>query len=450
MRRAALSIALLLTACVDPPAPSPTPAASPGAAQTPAAATKAPAKVAPSTDTKSASKGVEIAHTFEAQLAAIDRAIAGYTQVAERNGRSSSAFGRVAQLYLGRARLSGSYDDYAKAEQFVAKGFEVGPSEGFGPFMVRARLNYTLHRLDRVNEDYAQAIKLPAKDARTRNTRALFAANLAFQRGEYEAAKNAMDVIVADDPNLSALSSLGLYHWKAGQFDEAEALYVRALEAHEGRDTEPLAWVHLQRGLMDLDRGRYDDALAHYRDGEALIAGYWLIDEHIAEILTLQGKTEQAMALYLDIIERTQNPEFMDAVAELHLAAGKPELAQPWIDRANARFGEQLERFPEAAYGHALEHFLAFGKDPAATLKMALNNHAIRPNATAKRLLAEAHLAAKQVPEAQTMIEQALATPMRSADLHLTAAAVYEAAGNAAKAEAQRKLARAIHPEAGD
>ncbi len=446
MRRFLLPIVLVLTACAEPPAPTPaTTKAVPGNADAKAAQSEAKAK--PKPKTKPQPKPREVAPTFDAQLAAIDRAIEGHTLVAERNGRSSSAFGRVAQLYLGRARLSGDYDDYAKAESFITRGFETGP-EGFGPFMARARLNYTIHRLDRVDEDLAQANVLPAKTMRARRARELFAANLAFQRGQYDAAKAGMESVAQADPNLSTLSSLALYHWKAAEFDQAEALYERALEGHEGTDTEPLAWVHLQRGLMDLDRGRYDEALAHYRTGEALIAGYWLIDEHIAEILTLTGKTEQAKTLYASILERTNNPEFMDALAGIHLAAGETEQAEAWVAKATARFEQQLERFPEAAYGHALEHFIEFGDDPARTLHLAEQNFRLRPNATAMQLLAQAHLGAGQTTEALAKLDQALATPMRSADLHLTAVSVHTALGNERQAREHLQAAQAIDPTA--
>jgi tetratricopeptide (TPR) repeat protein len=384
--------------------------------------------------------------TFTAQLAAIDRRIAGHTKVAEGNPRSPLAWGRVAELYLTRARLSGSYDDYAKAEELVTKGFGAGTKVDFGPFMVRARLNYTLHRLDRIDEDFARATRMPTADGKEVYGRDMFAANLAFQRGQYAEAEALLVSLVERMPALSALSGLALYRWKAGQFDEAEELYRRALAAYDGEEAEPEAWLHLQLGLMDLDRGRYDDALAHYREGEALITGYWLLEEHIAEILTLQGKTDEAKAMYLAIIERTGNPEFMDAMAEILKAAGQTAEADAWLAKANARFEEQLQRFPEAAYGHALEHFLAHGDDPHKALDMARRNHALRPNADAKRLLAEALLAAGNKDEAKVTIEEALATPMRSADLHATAAAVYTATGDAAKAAEHRSAALAINP----
>jgi tetratricopeptide (TPR) repeat protein len=384
--------------------------------------------------------------TFASQLAAVDRRIAGHTKVAEGNPGSSLAWGRVAELYLTRARLTGDYDDYAKAEELVTKGFAANPTGDFGPFMVRARLNFTLHRLDRIDADFQRATRLPTQDGKEVYGRELFAANLAFQRGQYAEAERLLVSLVDRRPALSALSGLALYRWKEGRFDEAEPLYRRALEVYDGEETEPEAWLHLQLGLMDLDRGRHDSALAHYREGEALIAGYWLIEEHIAEILTLQGKTDEAKAMYTAIVERTGNPEFMDALAEIHQAAGETVLADEWLAKADAKFEEQLQRFPEAAYGHALEHFLAHGDDPAKTLDMARKNHALRPNADAKRLLAEALLAAGRKHEAEAMVEEALATPMRSADLHATAAAVYAATGDAARAEQQRKAAKAIDP----
>jgi Tfp pilus assembly protein PilF len=433
---------LVAAACGNPPAPTPveaSPTPAPEAKITPPAKA-AEAKPKPQRPSKREP-------TFAAQLAAVDRRIAGHTKVAENNPRSALAWGRAAELYLTRARLSGSYDDYAKAEELLAKGFEAGKEHEFGPFMARARLHFTLHRLDVAEADFKRATVLPAQDDNERYARDLFTANLASQRGQYAEAEALLVALVERRETVPALSSLAYHRWKQGRFDEAETLYRRALAIYEGNETEPEAWIHLQLGLMDLDRGRFGDALVHYREAEALIGGYWLIEEHIAEILTLQGKPEEAKAMYLGIVERTGNPEFMDALAELDRAAGRIAEADQWLAKANAAFEAQLGRFPEAAYGHALEHYLAHGDDPAKALGMARRNHALRSNVDAKRLLAEALLAAGENAEAKGVIEEALATPMRSADLHATAAAVYAATGDAAKAKVQRDAALAINPK---
>lgn len=448
MRRLAFASLALLLSTAGCGAPPPAPAPVPKEAAPPPGPAPAPTKAPPSTSDPVAAREAREAErkTFDFQLANLDRQIAGRTKIAEDNGKSGIAFGAVASLYLARARLSGSYDDYAKAEEFVDRAFSLSP-RGNGPFMVRARLNYTLHRLDRVDEDYAKASQLPTRDPQTLFQRELFRANLEFQRGQYEEAKRDLDQALTRKQMLSAQASLALYHWKAGEFDQAEALYRKAIDEYRDDPTEPLAWLHLQLGLMDLERGRYDEALAHYREAEALIRGYWLIEEHIAEILTLQGKTAEAEALYRSIIDRTDNPEFMDALGELLEAAGKAEEAQQWYAKAAERYESQLARFPEAAYGHALEHFLAHGDDPARALEMAERNHALRPNVDAKRFLAEAQLAAGKPADALATIEAALATPMRSADLHATAAAIYAANGDETKAQAQREAAMAINPK---
>jgi len=256
------------------------------------------------------------------------------------------------------------------------------------------------------------------------------------------------EAALAADRSLTNLARLAQYRWKTGDFEAAEALYRDALALLRGQPGEEAAWLNLMLGLMDLDRGRHDDALAHYHDAAAALRGYWLVDEHIAEILTLQGKTDEALTLYSDIIARTNNPEFMDAAAAIHQQAGRAAEAQALVARARAIYEAQLARYPEAAYGHALGHFLDFGDDPVRTVALAEANHRTRPNAEAKISLARAYLATSRIEPARTIIEEALATPWNTADLHATAAEIFTAAGDTARAAVERERALALDPGA--
>ena len=85
--------------------------------------------------------------------------------------------------------------------------------------------------------------------------------------------------------------------------------------------------------------------------------------------MTLQGKTDEALARYTDIIARTDNPEFMDAVAGIHRAAGRTEA------------------------------------DRARTVALAEAHHRTRPNAEAKISLARAHLRAGRTDDARKSID---------------------------------------------
>lgn len=441
-RSLALSLALLLPACpaATPPAGAPAapkPKADPGP-------TVAPAKPAKPEISAPVVPAPAPAKQHADELARIDEEIAATKRRVEADPKGWVVRERLAGQYLGRARLSGNYDDYAKAEAAVDDAFKVAPA-GAGPHLTRVALNFTLHRLDRVAADLERVAKYAIKTPTDQRALRELGAELAFQQGRYADARTGFEAALAAEPHdVTNLARLALLRWKTGDFAGAEDLYGKALGEHPGG--EPEAWLHLQLGLMDLERGRYDEALAHYRDGAALIAGYWLLDEHIAEILTLQGKTDEALALYADIIARTDNPEFMDAVAGIHRAAGRNDAAAPLLARADKIYEAQLARFPEAAYGHALEHFLEFGADPKRTVTLAEANHRTRPNAEAKISLAHAYLKAGNKAAARTTIDEALATPWNTADLHATAAEVLTAVGDEAAASEQRRLALAMNP----
>ena len=385
--------------------------------------------------------------TYAWQLQRVQQAIDGALKIYEKNPRSSLGLDRAAGAYMSRARLTGDYADYAKAEELIDKAFAMQKVD-YGPWMTRAQLNFTLHRLDRVDADFERHKRGPAKKKAAQAGDLAFAASLAFQRGQYEDARRMYEEALALHVSPRVQTGLAIYEWKTGNFDKAEELFAKAIAAHKGDETEPVAWAHLMLGLMDLDRGRYDEALEHYRTAESFIVGYWLIDEHIAEILTLQGKTDEAVKMYEDIVARTNSPEFMDALAEIWAERGDEAKSKEYIAKARKRYEEQLAQFPEAAYGHALDHFLQFGDDPKQTLAMAEKNHALRPNAEAKALLAQAQLAAGEKKKAVKTIEAALATPYTTADLHLTAAQIFRANGDEKRSAEHVEKAKVINPKA--
>jgi tetratricopeptide (TPR) repeat protein len=382
---------------------------------------------------------------FEAALAKLDAEIAGTTKRAAAQANSWMVLEKVAKLYMSRARLSGSYDDYAKAQVALDQAFEHA-IEGSGPRLTRAALNFTLHRLDPIEADLAA---VEAQAVVTQTTRAYIAGmrgDVAFERGQYPEARAFYDAALALSPkNASLLAKLAQSHWRAGEFDQAQARYREAEQNMLADALEGRAWVQLQIGLMDLERGRYDDAFEHYRDGADLLGGWWLLEEHIAEIATLKGMDAFALGLYTDIIARTGKAEFMDAKAELMQAAGDYADAHTQLDLAVAVYDLQLQQFPEASYGHALAHYLDFGP-PARALELAQANHNLRPGVPAKISLAEAHLGVGDAAAAKAVIDEALATTWVSADLSWVGSLVYAELGDEPRAAQLREQAIALHP----
>ncbi|MCA9698454.1 MAG: tetratricopeptide repeat protein, partial [Myxococcales bacterium] len=247
---------------------------------------------------------------YTQQLADIDEEIGKTEARAESQPKSWLVLEKVAGLHLARARLSGSYDDYAAAEDALKRAFERAP-EGSGPLLTRAALNFSLHRLDRMDADIDIVAGRAVLDDPTRARVEGLRGALAFERGQYDLAKQHLDAALALDRTATGIDRLALWHWRRGEFDQAETLYREAETMMGDEALESRAWTHLQLGLMDLDRGRHQEAFEHYRDGARILGGWWLIEEHVAEIAALLGHREQSLRLYTEIIAATGKGEFM-------------------------------------------------------------------------------------------------------------------------------------------
>lgn len=384
------------------------------------------------------------AAAYTRTLAELDREIAAVQAHVERQTKSWLMLEKLANLYLRRARLSGSYDDYAAATEALDRAFERAPADT-GPVLTRASLNFTLHRLAGVEPDLVSYERRPVIDKPTQAHIAGMRGDVAFERGEYARARELYEAALALAVRAPLLAKLAQWHWRTGDFDEAERRYAEARELMPDDALEARAWVDLQLGLMDLERGRYDDAFGHYRDGAALLGGWWLLEEHIAEIAALQHRDAFALALYDDIIARTGKAEFLDAKAGLLERAGDTAGAAKARAQAAEIYEAELARFPEASYGHALDHVLECGP-PERALELATANYELRPGVPAMIALAEARLGVDDITGAKEIIDRALATPWVSAELSWVASQIYARLGHADRAAELRREAEALHP----
>ncbi len=349
----------------------------------------------------------------------------------------------LAEAQRGLAQLTGDYRLYSEAEQSLAKAFALAGSKG-GPYLARARFNVGVHRLDRVEADLDRAA---AENDPDLTAILALRADLAFYRGHYQEALLGYRRVLERREDLPSLVRLALWHARMGHLSEALALLDRAEAIHHGDSQHPRAFLALQRGLIELDRGRWDLALAHYHHALRLLPGWWQAAEHIAEIHALQGDAETARREYSAVIRDTDRPEFMDALARLERERGDEAAAQGWIAKARKLYDARLATLPEAAYGHGLDHFLQFGT-PSEALALARKNHALRPNGESQVPLADALLRAGDVREAETVMRIALASGWQTAKLHAAAARVFAVAGRAGESAQQRALAKALNPRA--
>src|SRR6185503_3272314 len=107
-----------------------------------------------------------------------------------------------------RARFTGGLDDYAEAEQVLARAFATAAADG--PLLTRASLNFSLHRLTRMDADLARLGQLPLD--RDRADVIGLAADLAFQRGQYDVALRGFQQALAQQESVASLARLATWH----------------------------------------------------------------------------------------------------------------------------------------------------------------------------------------------------------------------------------------------
>lgn len=348
----------------------------------------------------------------------------------------------LAAHYLGRAQLTGSCDDYAAAESALDTAFKLAPP-GSGPHMLRARLDFSMHRLAAAERQLAAMDRYAVPpESGERSDISAMRGDIAFYSGQYRRALALYDQADALVPGATRFRR-AIHAARTGDANRADALFAAASQEAAALAPQTRSYFQLQRGILDLDRGRLDEALLHFREADRLFPGFWLNQEHIAEVLTLQGKTAEAEQLYKDIVRRTGHPEFIDALAGIAERRGDAVGAASLLGRASAIWERRLQQFPESAYGHGVDHCLGKRDWPCA-LRLAEANYRARPFGEAAILLARAQLGSGQVEAARQTIEGVLASTWRTVDLHKTAAEIYHAAGMGTEAGLQVRQANAL------
>jgi tetratricopeptide (TPR) repeat protein len=381
--------------------------------------------------------------SYASLLADVDRSIVHLQAEVDRSHNSWTPHAQLAVVLMKRASLTQRPEDYARVERVLGDAFAIAP-EGSGPLYAAARFHFSVHRLDRAEAFLAtmdrRAVPREVVEGK------LLRAEIALQRGRYADGLALLREVEQVKPEL-ARPVLALYHGMTGRPAEAERLFQEELATTDDRFPEARARLALQLGISAMEHGRYDEALTKLRAADAGFPGWWLIEEHIAEVHTLMGEDAAAVPIYEEVLRHNELPQYLDALAGCYARMGRAPEAAELVTRAGSLWEKQLAELPESAMGHGLEHYLEHGS-AARALELAKQNHALRPGGPAHVLLAEAYLKAGDAAAARDVCERALATPFRSADLHAVAARAYASLGLTEKASEQRALCQAIDPHA--
>jgi tetratricopeptide (TPR) repeat protein len=308
-------------------------------------------------------------------------------------------------------------------------------------YLLKANVAFKLHRLADV-----QSALLAAPSVRGSDEGRLIGADLDFQKGRYQEARQGYCDALKISRSWGALARLAHLSGKMGDPAGADRLYQEAQDELTAKELRSFAWLEVQRGFLDFSRGRHHDARSHYERADRAYPGYWLVDEHIAELLAAQGRYMEAIAILERVTTAVHRPELEQAIGELYQLTGQDERAYPQLQQALAAYLESARRGGVHYWHHLADYYADVARDGAQAVAWARKDLRLRENFATQAAQAWAYYRDARYAEARDWIDRALSSGAETAHLFRQAGRIYMAAGQEAEARRFRDRALLLNP----
>jgi tetratricopeptide (TPR) repeat protein len=292
-------------------------------------------------------------------------------------------------------------------------------------YLLKANVAFKLHKLAEVE---AALVAVPS--VYDSNEGRLIRADLHFQHGRYHEAKIGYLDVLRAERSWAALARLAYLHGKMGDVAGADRIYEEAEEQLTAKEMRSYAWLEVQRGFLAFAQGRHGEAQSRYARAEAAYPAYWLVAEHIAELMGAEGKYGEGIEIFESINSTTDRPELQQAIGELYEIAGESARARDWHGRALTGYLQSVQRGEVHYYHHLADFYSDVAKDGTQAVRWAQADLQLRENFSTQAALAWALYRNGQLDEACDWIDRALASGAIEPHLFSRAAEIYTGAGN--------------------
>ena len=377
---------------------------------------------------------------FDVELERIDTGIAELEDNALQLPIDRVKITKLAYLQYQHASLTGNLDGLYVAEKTLDHAIQHLGRDG-DLYFLKANIHFKVHRLDDVDHDLNASTDL----LESPQGRAL-KADLDFQQGRYEAASSGYQALIDEERTWDTLARLAYINFKMGDFEGADRLYDEAVDELTAKEMRHYGWVELQRGVVDLSQGNYEKAREHYQRAERAYSGHWMVQEHVAELLAAEGKTDEAEALYQRVIERVPRPDFQQTLGELYLSVGKTEAANGYLKSAESAFLESAQRGEVHYYHHLADLYADVFENGAEAVKWAQKDLELRRNFATLAAMSWALYRTGEFSKALELLNESLASGVKDARLFHQAGIIHKAISPNGKADSYLQMAAAINP----
>ena len=356
-----------------------------------------------------------------------------------RNDQDHNAYAQLGLLFLQRVRSGGDAADYARADQAFSAAL-AREAQQVDALVGKGILALSLH-------DFSGAL-VWAKEARAVNPLRPdilgIMTDAYVELGQYDTAVATLQQMMDLRPGLNVYSRAAYLRELHGDVDGAVAAMELAAEVGVPGDESTL-WTTVQLGNLYFNRGDLAGAETIYQAALRQSRTYVYAQAGMARVWAAQGRVEDAIAQYRQVLTRIPLPEFAIALGELLEATG---------DMAGARDQYELVELIQAlnvAAGMNVDLEMALfasdhSTDKAAALAQAESAYATRQTVYTADVLAWALYHNGRADEARPYMEEALRLGTQDARMYYHAGMIAAAQGETADARAYLTRALEINP----
>lgn len=322
----------------------------------------------------------------------LDAQISSLREQLSRSPSRQDLRGQLVDRLLMRTAYLGRFSDFDEADALTTEGLALSP-ESPAAHESRAAFLTGVHRFTEAAAHLDRAEALGALPSGIERARVV----IAIATGVDPEGTERRAAALAEEGSFGARTTHATALAAAGRFEEADALYVRALA--EYRDTSPFphVFVSFGRGVMWAEMADEPEvAVGLYGEAVRRLPDYVVANVHLAELEAEHARLSEARGRLTPLVER-DDPEPAGLLAELTDDASERAAL---IERARARYEVLLASHRAAFLDHGAEFFAGPGADPDRALAMARENLESRRNGRAFVVAIESALAAGQPAEA--------------------------------------------------
>ncbi len=347
---------------------------------------------------------------------------------------------RLAWLYLQRARETGEFEDFRRAEAAARASIQArGAHNGGG----RLTLASSLLAQHRFAEARAAAEELVAYEPEKPSYRALLA-EIQMELGDYAAAAVTFGSLEGESASLAVAPRLARWEEVRGNPDRARSIMIAASDQALARGDLPreqVAWFLLRLADLEMRTGRLRQAEQALRRGLAVEPADRRLFAAFARLEAVRGNWKTALA-WGERAGDDADLATMSLMGDAHAALGDRAAAESWWRRLEEAHAESPEPYARQWTQFRLDH----GRRLDETRAVLENEVRGRPDALGWDMVAWARLRTGDVQGAREAMRSALRAGTRDPVFLYHAGMIERAAGNHRAARAHLEGALDANP----